>query len=129
VHEASGPEFDRRTLYRMNVNSARSPLLESLDCPDPSVKTPRRAATTTPLQALALMNSWSVLSKASALSARVQPWTPGDVPAQVTAAFRLALGRKPTMPEQAQATKLANDRGLEYVCWALFNSSEFLYLR
>ena len=41
-----GPEFDRRTLYRMNVDSAKAPLLESLDCPAPSVKTPRRAVTT-----------------------------------------------------------------------------------
>src|SRR5262249_21895328 len=36
------PEFHRRTVYRINVNSARNPLFESFDCPDPSTKTPRR---------------------------------------------------------------------------------------
>jgi len=42
---------------RMNVNSGKEPLLDAFDCPDPSVKTPRRGITTTPLQALALMNN------------------------------------------------------------------------
>src|ERR1051326_6979340 len=55
--DKAGPEFDRRTVYRMNINSGKDPLLEAFDCPDPSVKTPRRGVTTTPLQALALMNS------------------------------------------------------------------------
>jgi hypothetical protein len=36
------PEFNRRTVYRVNVNSGKDPLLDSFDCPDPSVKTPRR---------------------------------------------------------------------------------------
>jgi hypothetical protein len=42
------PEFNRRTVYRMNVNSGKDPLLDAFDCPDPSVKTPRRSVTTTP---------------------------------------------------------------------------------
>ena len=58
------PDYNRRTLYRINVNSAKSPLLEAFDCPDPSTKTPRRAVTTTPLQALALMNNSFVLRQA-----------------------------------------------------------------
>jgi len=41
----------------MNVNSAGNPMLESLDCPVPSVKTPKRPSTTTALQALSLMNN------------------------------------------------------------------------
>ena len=38
-------EFNRRTVYRIGVNSAKDPLLESFDCPEPSVKTPRRGIT------------------------------------------------------------------------------------
>src|SRR5262249_2047108 len=39
------PDMQRRTVYRMSVDSAKNPLLDSLDCPDPSVKAPRRAVT------------------------------------------------------------------------------------
>ena len=38
--DSGDPEYNRRTIYRINVNSAKSPLLEGLDCPDPSVKAP-----------------------------------------------------------------------------------------
>ena len=33
------PEFNRRTVYRMNINSGKDPMLEAFDCPEPSVKT------------------------------------------------------------------------------------------
>ena len=68
----AGPVYDRRTVYRININSAKDPLLETLDCPDPSVKAPRRAVTTTPLQALGLMNDPFVLRQARCLADRVQ---------------------------------------------------------
>ena len=40
LNDPIGPEYNRRTVYRININSAKDPLLETLDCPDPSVKTP-----------------------------------------------------------------------------------------
>ncbi|MCC2670086.1 MAG: Planctomycete cytochrome, partial [Armatimonadetes bacterium] len=40
--DAVGPEFNRRTLYRMSVRAGTSPFLDALDCPEPSVSTPRR---------------------------------------------------------------------------------------
>ena len=69
--EETTPEMQRRTVYRMSVDSAKNPVLDALDCPDPSVKAPRRAVTTTPLQALELMNNsfvlWQARSFAEAL--------------------------------------------------------------
>ena len=59
-----GPGFDRRSLYRMWARGGRSPFLDTFDCPDPSTATPRRASTTTPLQALALWNNAFVLRMA-----------------------------------------------------------------
>src|SRR5262249_30982520 len=41
LSDFAGPVYDRRTVYRININSAKDPLLETLDCPDPSVKAPR----------------------------------------------------------------------------------------
>jgi hypothetical protein len=123
------PEFNRRTIYRMNVNSARSPLLESFDCPDPSTKTPRRAVTTTPLQALELMNNALVLRSARYFAERVQKEAGDDAEKQVVAAYRLAFGRAPSQKETERAAKLVREHGLDNLCWVLLNASEFLYLR
>jgi mono/diheme cytochrome c family protein len=125
----AGPEYDRRTVYRININSAKDPLLETLDCPDPSVKTPRRAVTTTPLQALGLMNDPFVLRQARALAARVRSEAPCGLAAQVERMFRLTLGRTPDGPEGERAARLVRGAGLEELAWTLFNSSEFLYVR
>lgn len=129
IADKTGPEFNRRTVYRMNVNSGKDPLLDAFDCPDPSVKTPRRGVTTTPLQALGLMNSSFVQRQAKHLAERAAQAAPDDVPAAIEAAWRLALGRPPTASEAARAADAARDRGLSSVCWALLNSTEFVYVR
>ena len=124
-----GPEYNRRTVYRMSVNSAKAPLLDAFDCPDPSVKMPRRSTTTTPLQALALMNNSFVLRQAKHFAERVQREAVGEAAAQVAWAYRLALGRKPVAEEAERAARLVREHGLDGLCWALLNSSEFLYLK
>lgn len=124
-----GPEFNRRTVYRMNVNSGKEPLLDAFDCPDPSVKTPRRGVTTTPLQALALMNNSFVQRQAEHLAERALKESNQNLSAAVRTAYRLALGRFPTGQETERARSAAKDRGLAHVCWALLNSTEFIYVR
>jgi hypothetical protein len=49
--------------------------------------------------------------------------------AQITEAYRLALGRKATADEVRRATKAIADGGIVSLCWALLNSAEFAYLR
>ena len=72
------PDRRRRTRSTTAARSTASasiredPLLESFDCPDPSVKTPRRSVTTTPLQALGLMNNAFVLRQAKYFAERVE---------------------------------------------------------
>jgi hypothetical protein len=122
-------EFNRRTVYRIAVHSAKSPLLDAFDCPDPSTKTPRRSATTTPLQALALMNNAFVLRQAGYFAERVQREAGAKPEDQVTAAYRLALGRMPTKDETGRALALVREHGVESLCWVLLNASEFLYVR
>ncbi|WP_309709968.1 DUF1553 domain-containing protein [Armatimonas sp.] len=123
------PEFNRRTLYRMGVQSARNPLLETLDCPDPSTKTPKRTVTTTPIQALALMNDSFVLRQSRAFAERLRHEA-GSLPdAQITGAYTLAFGRPPTPIERSRALTYLKAHPLDSLCWALFNSSEFLYAK
>jgi hypothetical protein len=129
ITDKTGPDFNRRTVYRMNVNSGKDPLLDSFDCPDPSVKTPRRTSTTTPLQALELMNNSFVQRQAQGLADRAGRTAGPDREAAVTAAWQLALGRSPTAGETRQAVAAADARGLGSVCWALLNCTEFIYVR
>ncbi len=124
-----GPEFNRRTVYRMNVNSGKEPLLDAFDCPDPSVKTPRRGVTTTPLQALGLMNNSFVQRHAGHLAERALKESDNDLSRAIHTAYRLALGRAPTKDEARRALTVAKDRSLTNVCWALLNSTEFVYVR
>ena len=124
-----GPAYDRRTVYRININSAKDPLLETLDCPDPSVKAPRRAVTTTPLQALGLMNDPFVLRMARALADRVRAEAGPETASQVDRIYRLSLGRAPADAEGRRAAELVCETGLDELAWTLFNSSEFLYVR
>ncbi len=127
--DSPSPEFNRRTIYRMTVHSARSPLLESLDCPDPSTKTPKRTATVTPIQALELMNDPFVLRQAVAFAARVKGMVGTDSANQITAAYTLAYGREPTAAELKRGLAYLKTKRLDSLCWAIFNSSEFLYVR
>jgi hypothetical protein len=127
--DSPDPEQNRRTLYRINVESAKSPLLEAFDCPDPSTKTPRRAATTTPLQALALMNNSFVLRQARCFGDRVRKEAGDEPEEQVRRAYLLAFGRPATKDEMERAATLVKKYGPETLCWVLLNSSEFLYLR
>ena len=123
------PEFNRRTLYRMNINSGKEPLLDAFDCPDPSVRTPRRGVTTTPLQALSVMNGSFVQRQAGALAERCLKSADGDLARAVAAAYELALSRPATAPERTRAEAAARERGLASVCWALLNSTEFVHMR
>jgi len=122
------PDFDRRTIYRMNVNSAGNPMLESLDCPVPSVKTPKRPSTTTALQALSLMNNEFANRMAKAFAERVAREAGPEIGASIERAFRLALSRTPTAEELMRSRDLVERHGLETLCWGLFNTSEFLYV-
>jgi hypothetical protein len=124
-----GEDFNRRTVYRINVNSGKDPLLDAFDCPDPSVKTPRRGVTTTPLQALALMNNSFVQRQAAKLSERALRESNNDMGGAIQIACLRALGRPAEESDMQLMLPVARERGLFHVCWALLNSTEFVYVR
>ena len=127
--DVQGPETYRRAVYHQNARASRVDLLGEFDCPDNSFSAPRRASTTTPLQSLTLLNHSFVLDMASALAARLESERPSNARAQVERAFWLALGRPPQREEADAATKLVGQFGLRAFCRALFNASEFVYVR
>ncbi len=126
--EPVGREFDRRTLYRAWARGGRSRLLDALDCPDPAATAPSRAVTTTPLQALALLNNALVLRAAEDFAGRLRREAGPDVDRQVWRAYLLAYGRPPDAGELALARDVVQQHGLAVLARALFNSNEFLYV-
>lgn len=127
--DSDEPAYCRRSIYRTHVNSAKDPLMDVFDCPDPSVKTPRRGMTTTPLQALVLMNGSFTQRQAEHLVAQSLQDAKGDQQHAIVVAFQRVLLRDPSLAERARVESLPEQRQLHSVCWALLNSTEFLYVR
>jgi hypothetical protein len=121
-----GPEFHRRSVYRFVPRGGNQGLLDTFDCPDPAAAAPRRAVTTTPLQALALWNNGFALRAADAFAARVEKEAPSDTGRQIRRAWQLTFQRDPTNEEEKLALKLATSHGMKAVCRVLLNSNEFL---
>ncbi len=126
--EPNGGETDRRTLYRSWARGGRSGFLDAFDCPDPSTVSPKRAATTTPLQALALLNNALTLRLADRFSERLKREVGDDPGQQVERAYRLSFGRSPDDTETEAATAVVQKHGAAALARAIFNSNEFLYV-
>jgi hypothetical protein len=127
--DPDGADFNRRSVYRMNIQSGKDPLLDSLDCPDPSTKTPARSVTTTPIQSLGLMNNAFVQRQCHFFAERLSREHGSDSVSQIKLAYRLAYAREPRRDELKPSIELARAHGMESLCWVLLNSSEFLYVR
>jgi|GEM_PF-3657142 len=123
-----GAEFNRRTIYRANINSGKSPMLDALDCPDPSIKIPARRVTTTPLAALALMNNSFVHRQAMHLAKRIASEANGNQRQAIELAFQICFGRSATSDELSLSLELVENNELTSLCWALMNATEFMYV-
>jgi hypothetical protein len=101
--------------------------METLDCADPSAVVAKRNETLTPLQALALLNNKFMVRMSEHFAARAQTMssTPDE---QISAAFRLALGRAATADETSALAAVAKKHGLANACRVILNSNEFLFV-
>lgn len=82
--------------------------------------------TTTPLQALSLLNNSFVRRTADRWATHLQQAKP-DIAQQIAQAYQAAYGRSPAADEAAAAQAFVKQQGLAAFCLAVFNSSEFLY--
>ena len=120
--DTHGPETYRRAVYHQNARASVVDVLNDFDLPDIAFAAPKRANTTTPLQALTLLNHSFTLDMAKALAARLQK---GDA---VTQAYRFTFQREPNAKEHAAAARLIATHGTGPFCRALLNANELLYL-
>jgi hypothetical protein len=152
-----GPATWRRSVYVFQKRSVVLPLLEVFDCPDSTVSSPSRSASTIAPQALALLNNSFVLEQSRRFARRIVEEAGSKPDDRIHRAFQIALGRtatdrelawsldflgkqslaheqnaQPSSPPAgsgfATATEEAGLKALADLCHAMFNLNEFLYL-
>jgi hypothetical protein len=114
-----GPAEWRRMIYATIVRQRPDGVFGAFDCPDGGQIAPKRTSSTTPLQALNLLNSRFIMQQAELFAKRVRN------PRQ---AFELAFGRTPTPAELTAAEEFIREQGMTLFCRALFNANEFVYV-
>ncbi|HEY1172406.1 MAG TPA: DUF1553 domain-containing protein [Verrucomicrobiae bacterium] len=134
---------NHRSVFLMTQRIQRHPYLSIFDGADPSTSTPVRTSSTTPLQALYLLNDAFVHEQSQRVAGRVMAQT-ADAKKRINHAYELLFARPPqneeiaggmAFIERAQA-KLREDGmtdGVEKEAWCayvrvLFRLNEFVYL-
>ena len=151
-------ERNRRSVYVFVRRNTRYPMFETFDMPDTHESCSRRNITTSPLQALTMLNDKVTIEWAESFAGRVLRVAGDDETKQVEAAYRIALSREPNAAEATLAkrffgehSKVVKERLIEDepvslpagfpsdgdkavgatlvdFCHALLNSNEFVYV-
>ncbi len=138
------PRDTRRSVYLPVIRDNLPEAMALFDAADPTLITAERPRTTTPPQALYLMNSPFALRQADKAAERLLA-VGTDEPGKIRAAFTLFLGREPTGDELEGAADFLRRYRERYsgeperdgrereawsaYCQALFASAEFQYRR
>jgi hypothetical protein len=116
----------RRSVYIFQRRSLPLPLMASFDAIPFSESCERRSSTTTPLQALGMMNGTLVQEEAEHLATRIRKEAGEERSLQIKTAFEIVLGRPPATGEMRKFSSF--EGSLASVCLVLLNSNEFLYV-
>ena len=127
VVDNHGPHTWRRMLYQERMRRVDDQIFTAFDFPDCGQVRAKRPVSTTPLQALNLMNSPFVVEQSDFIAARAEKEA-GKGAAGVKRCFELLLGRKPTPNELKASLAVSEKRGLKFVARALINSNEFAFI-
>jgi hypothetical protein len=149
---------NRRSIYVFVRRNLRYPFFELFDMPDTNETCGRRNRTTTPPQALFVLNSELILNHARAMAGRILNEVGTDHYALITRAYRLAFGRDPSGADIDRSKRFLSDQAslirqrtidskelalpdpmpqeldnaegaaLTDFCHALLNANEFIYV-
>lgn len=129
-------ETNRRSIYLMTQRIQRHPYLAIFDGADPSVSTPMRLASTTPLQALYLLNDKFVHEQAIGFASRLLIATSDDS-SRIETAWLLLFSRPPNEDEASQSRAFLEStrdalrsiepptENVEQQCWQSFARALF----
>ena len=137
-------ETRRRSVYLMTQRIQRHPFQSVFDGPDPSTSTAMRSTSTTPLQALYLLNDPFVHDQARLVAGRILGHA-SDLSARIEFACELLFARPATSDDSAAAKEFLANAGqllqkagtansdLESEAWrayvrTLFRLNEFVYV-
>jgi hypothetical protein len=123
-----GPADWRRMVYMNKVRLEKESVFGVFDCPDAATSVPRRGRSTTPLQALNLLNSPFVLQQCELLVERLKRECGDDPPRMVARAYALCFGRAPDPEETAEALAFVSESGWDAFSRAMLNSNEFVFI-
>lgn len=116
----------RRSIYIFQRRSLPLPMMASFDAPVFNESCERRSITTTPLQALSMLNGSLVNEEAVFLAARVRKEVGPEKSAQISRLFDIVLNRPPDVEELRRFSQFAGS--LDAICRVLLNSNELFYL-
>jgi mono/diheme cytochrome c family protein len=122
------PSWCRRTIYRFSPRGGGVTLLELFDSPDCAITSPKRASSSTPLQALALLNNPLVEWTSEQLAKRAQEFDRSTADQQIRWLYLQILSREPTGDELNRCLSVARSQRMATVARVLLNTSEFLWL-
>ena len=105
-----GDDLHRRSLYTFWKRTVPPPAMIAFDAAERNVCVVRRQSTSTPLQALALLNDPQIVEAARHVGERMLREGGTNTQAQVTFAFRLVTGRTPTAKETVILRQLLEEQ-------------------
>ena len=136
-HVAAQQTATRRSIYVLNKRNKRNTMMNTFDTPDLHNSCAQRDVTTTPIQALALLNGDWTVSRAERFAGLVLSDERAGVERRIAKAFRMALGRMPADQDIVAVRALLEAAGSEGkalrsawvdVCHVLLNTNEFIYV-
>lgn len=117
----------RRSVYRFLFRTLPDPLMDALDCPDGGALTPVRTTSTTPAQALAMLNNSFVIRQSQHIAKSVDT-SVATMSEKVDGLCQKILLRSPTAAEMKTFVAHAERHGLANLALVLVNSNEFLHV-
>lgn len=105
-----GDKLYRRSLYTFWRRTAPPPAMLAFDATTREVCTAKREVTSTPLQALVLLNDPQFLEAARVLAEQLVAAHPADVPARIRDAFLHLAGREPDSVERDILRRLFDEQ-------------------
>ncbi len=129
----------RRSLYIYAKRSNPVPFLQLFDAPDAAVSCGCRAQSTTPTQALVLLNDNFIRHQAQLAARAALEAKPGNTADAIRLLFRQILGRDATTVElervhafckagETSTPTVTTEHALTDICQTLFMTNEFLYV-
>jgi hypothetical protein len=122
-----GPDDWRRMIYMTKVRQERDSVFGLFDCPDGSQVVPVRSRSTTPLQALNLLNSPFVMQQAGFFARRLEREAE-TTEERIRLAYQLCFGRLPDPDETGHAAEFIAATDLKQFTRAMLNANEFLFI-